>query len=255
MLEAQKVGVPVIKLIKGIQGFLTTIPSQNKKDHCYVSEFFDGENFENKSPTIFEMVEITKYLARLNTLQFPVEETYDSWGNKNLLKEYELNNNKIPSEVNELLLPTIAKLSKLDFNNFSKSVIHGDMQRKHVLKNKKGEFCILDFGCASYDGKVFDLSTYLAWFCIGNDTWENKDRIYQEVIKEYTNHLELSEYELEAIPILTEASYSAYYLKTYILLKEGDKGKETLDWHNSAKNMLHKFREKAKTLRHSQYNG
>jgi len=243
LLEAEKIGVPVIKLIKGNLGFLSTITFRNNIVYFYISKFFDGENFETKTPRIFDVVKIIKYLARLNTLQFQIGESYDSWGNKNLLKEYELNKNKISTEVNTMIIPTITKLTKLEFNKFSKSVIHGDMQRKHVLKNKKGEYCILDFGCASYAGKVFEISTFLAWFCLDENNWKDRKKIYSTVITEYTKRHNLANYELKSIPLLIEASYVSYFLKTSLLIQEGDKSEETYNWHVSAKKMLQKFRK------------
>lgn len=86
-------------------------------------------------------------------------------------------------------------------------MIHGDMQRKHVIKGVDGKYCILDFGCMAFDPKVSVLGVY-------NET----------------HHL--TEAELNSLLILMKASYAAYYFKTSILIDEGDKSLETLEWHN-----------------------
>src|SRR3989344_1201319 len=161
--ESAKIGVPVPKLI-----FYGKISSAS----FIITEFFEGENFENGTPMLSDIIAITAYLSKLNTLNFPVDELYDSWGNKNLLKEYEKSRNNLTSQQDKLIAPIVEGFKKVDFSKFQKAVIHGDLQRKHVLKSSEGEYCILDFGCMSHDAKVVEISTFLAWFCLQEDTSE-----------------------------------------------------------------------------------
>lgn len=177
-------------------------------------------------------------MAKLNTLNFDVYEDYDSWGNKNYAREYKKNKIKVTSEQNRLIEPIYNEFLKLNLSSFSKSVIHGDMQRKHVLKDSKNNYCIFDFGCMSNDLKVIDLSTFLAWFCFQEDTWNDKDSISRVVLDIYNRIHHLTEREIASLPILVKASYGAYYLKTSVLINEGDKSEETMDWHNRAGEML-----------------
>jgi len=90
----------------------------------------------------------------------------------------------------------------------------------------------------AFDPKVIDLSTFLAWFCLQEDTWKDADKIYDEVLYEYDRIHYLSEMEIESLSTLIKSSYAAYYLKTSVLINGGDKSEETLDWHNKAKKML-----------------
>jgi len=236
--ECKSVDVPTTEILLDFNDGLGFVENNGIKTYFIITKYFDGENFQNITPTLKDIKIITVYLTKLNTLNFPVVETYDSWGNKNFGKEYESNKDKITIEQNNLVEPIYKQFANLDLSGFSKSVIHGDMQRKHVKKNLRGEYCILDFGCMANDPKVIDLSTYLAWFCFQEDTWNNKEQIYDEVLFNYDKIHYLSEMEIESLPILIKSSYAAYYLKTSILINEGDKSEETLDWHNKAKKML-----------------
>ncbi len=236
LMEAQAVGVPVTKLITGTKGNLS-FSTNDSTPYC-ITEFFEGDDFQNRTPTIEDMLQVTQYLSNLNTLHFPVTEAYDSWGNKNLIAEYDKNKGQLSREENDLIVPVVEEARNLDFSQFHASVIHGDMQRKHVLKNTKGEYCLLDFGCAANGPKVIELSTFFAWFCLGEDTWSKREEIINKVIALYMPVHNLSQYERDALAILTKAAYAAYYLKTSILLREGDISRETKDWHDESSKML-----------------
>ncbi|OGD91800.1 hypothetical protein A3D81_01535 [Candidatus Curtissbacteria bacterium RIFCSPHIGHO2_02_FULL_40_17] len=227
--ESAKIGVPVPKLI-----FYGKISSAS----FIITEFFEGENFENGTPMLSDIIAITAYLSKLNTLNFPVDELYDSWGNKNLLKEYEKSRNNLTSQQDKLIAPIVEGFKKVDFSKFQKAVIHGDLQRKHVLKSGKGKYCILDFGCMSNDSKVIELSTFLAWFCLQEDTWEQREEIIDKVINNYASIHQLSSQETASIPTLIKASYAAYFLRTSILIKEGDTSEETKEWHEKSNKLL-----------------
>lgn len=232
--ESYKNGVPVTELVGGKHG--TDGKSGDTK--YIVTKFFRGKDFQKVTPTIEDIKEVTGYIAKLNTLNFSIEESYDSWGNKNLYKEYEKHNNKLSVEHKEIIKPIIRDFVKINLSKLAKSVIHGDMQRKHVLKNKGGKYCILDFGCVAYGPKIIDLSTYLAWFCLQKDTWVHRKEIYNLVLCEYTKIHKLSGDEINRLPVLIRASYAAYFMKTSILRAEGDNSAETFEWNKLSKEML-----------------
>ena len=233
--EALKIGVQTLELVQ----------SQTGKDYFFyentysiVTKYFEGENFVETPPTFDEILQVTKNLAKLNTLDFDVDATYDSWGSNNLLNEY-FNTKVKNEEVKKEILPIINFLEEFDTYKFSRGVIHGDMQRKHVLKNST-KLCIIDYGCMRNDLKVYDLSIFLAWFCLGEENWEEREKIFNSVIDEYIKINPLANSEIESLNPLITASYAAYYLKTQELLEQGDKSKDTLDWNNSAKDLYRK---------------
>jgi Ser/Thr protein kinase RdoA (MazF antagonist) len=242
--EANKVGVPTVELIQGEQGLVSSVNGNREQCQFIITKYFEGKNFQTIPPTQEEMVEITGFLAKLNTLNFLIEDTYDSWGNKNILKEYEVNKDKLTADQLALIKPVIQEFKTLEFNSFSKAVIHGDMQRKHVLKSVSGKYCILDYGCMSFDAKVIDLSTYLAWFCLNDQkSWRQRNEIYEEVVKEYCKTHKLTDIELVSLKPLVCASYAAYYQTTSVMINEGDTSGETLEWHNQAEEMLKLYQD------------
>lgn len=238
LITLDQIGVPSLKLVKGREGFLSSVKSGKNKTYYFLTRFFEGDNFVNTPPLLTDMLQVAKFLALINTIEFAVEETYDSWGNKNLLKEFKENYNKLNTDELLLINPVIKTIKKLDFSKFSQSFIHGDMQRKHVLKNKKEEYCVFDFGCMANGPKIIDLSTYLAWFCLAKNNWNQQEKIVKEVVEVYKKFHKLTQYEFDSLIPLTQASWAAYFLKTSVLIKEGDNSTETKDWHDQSENML-----------------
>lgn len=231
-------GIPVTKLVPGNSGELQVININKYNVYFCITDYFEGEDFQNSKPTLSEISAITEYISMLNTLRFDVVEEYDPWGNKYFGQMYKQKSNKLTSLQKMVIDNVYTEFLKIDLTKFSKGIIHGDLQRKHILQSKKREYCILDFGCMAYDPKVIELSTYLAWFCLQEDTWEDRDLIYKTVLAIYNNTHHLSNEEIDSIPTLIRTSYAAYYLTTCVMMNEGDTSEETIEWNNKAKKML-----------------
>lgn len=230
--ELPKIDVPTMRLIA---------KNSKTEPHFIISKFFFGKNFQDIPPSIKDMTKIAGWVSKINTLDFPVVGTYDSWGIKNLSKEYEKNKDSFSLQQMKLIEPIFKKYSQIDLDSLPKSVIHGDMQKKHVLKNDKNQYCIIDFGCAAYDARIIDLCTYLAWFCFDPENWNRRQEIAKFVLAEYQNLQKLTDVELKSVPILTMSSYAAYFQKTSILIRNGDLSEETKEWHDMAQKMLELF--------------
>lgn len=236
--ECKNVGVQTTEILTDYNEGLGLFEYGDVKTYYIITKFFEGKNFQNTTPAIDDIKKVTQLLSKLNTLDFEVDKEYDAWGLKAFPDEYKVKKNRLTPEQDLLIKGIFTDYTKLDMSNFSKSVIHGDMQRKHVIKNDTNEYCIIDFGCMAYDYKVIELATYLAWFCLQEDTWKDKNTIYKEVLSIYNSIHNLTELELQALPLLTRASYSAYYMTTSVMINEGDTSEETRDWHDRSKKML-----------------
>ncbi len=232
--QASNIGVNTLEIVPGQQGYI----SSYQKTYFIITNFFERTNFQNSTPTMDDILFVTESISKLNTLNLEIKGIYDHWGNNNLLKEYSKTKVK-DGDILSSISPLIDFLQKKDLSDFSKALIHGDMQRKHVLKNKS-KYCILDFGCMRYDLKVYEISTLLAWFCLSDDTWYKKDKIFEKVISKYMETHRLSEEEIKMIKPLIAASYASYLLQSTYLIENGDNSTETLGWNTRAREMYMK---------------
>ncbi|MBI4163473.1 MAG: phosphotransferase [Candidatus Aenigmarchaeota archaeon] len=232
LVEFSKAGIPVTKLLKANGNFL--YKTKGKKGYTYVCvmEFFDGKNFEKTKPTEADIKAITNYLAKAHHLSFKVDRNYDSWGTVNLVKEFVDKKEYLTPQDLRLIEPIVNDFRRVDFSKFRKSIIHGDLQRKHVLKNNKDSYCILDLGVMDFNSTVIDLGIFLALFCLDStlSVKYNKD-IYNMVIQEYSKNIKLSEQELNYLPLIIKATYSIYAIQaSYYMVVKKDKSKQTRDW-------------------------
>ena len=232
---ANKLKIPSPKILQAREGDLIT---ETMGQFVMITEMFEGESFAKKPPEMKDMLAVTRAIAKLNQRQEKLVVGYDSWGNANLMREYKRDQDRVGREVKDLIKPVLDQLRKIDTTTFTHGLIHGDIQPNHVLKNERGEYCILDFGVARYDAVVSELSTHLAWFCLSKESWGNYDKIVGKILTEYTKVIKLGREEIATIPLLIAASYAAYYFRTSILIGEGDNSQETREWNQKAKGLM-----------------
>ncbi len=237
--EFHKIGIPTTELISFNKKCLYQSNQSQRKIYSYVTKFFKGNNLLQQQITKRDLLELTKFLAKINTLNFPITYDYDSWGIANILLEFDKKKSSLSIKELNLIEAIVESFKKIDFHLCSKSVIHGDMQKQHVLKNNQGQYCILDLGCLNYDYVIFDLAVFIAEFCTDYSQVLDFKNIYADIIKTYSQIKRLSEYELSIIPFLISAHYAIYFITTNYLIKtQNDTSRETKDWYDFSKKGL-----------------
>lgn len=200
-----------------------------------VMEYFAGKSFlkQKTEPTIAEMVDITKDIAKINSVSFKPLGIYDVWVVQNLPLEFEKKKRFLSKEDASLIASIVPRLEKIDYSRCAKGTIHNDIQRSNVLKNKKGEIRIIDFSVMEYHAVAIELATFLALFCTNpkKDSITQIRNIYQAVIEEYQKTKKLSVYDLEILQLLMAGTYGANCLAaSYELRGKGGDSEETKYW-------------------------
>ncbi len=219
LVKLYRGNVPVTRVLKAKKGYYY----KTQNTYTVVMDFVEGQNFLKLRPTKKDIFSLTQSLARIHNFKFKVNRNYDSWGPVNFLKEYSYKKKYLNKEDTLLINSIKSEYQKIDFSKLRKSVIHGDMQREHVLKNKKGELCILDLGCMNYDPAVVDLAIFIAQF----DEYADVNLI----IKEYQKYHKLNKEELKALPVFIKTTYASYFMTANYRLKAlNDNSAQTLKW-------------------------
>ncbi len=234
LIEGKKIGVPLVNLRVSNTGYVAEVEDTK----IIVMDYFDGNNFSTHDPTLGEIKSVSRFLSLFNTLNFPVSESYDSWGNNNLLVEWAANNRKLSHQTRIKVKKVVSEISNINLSGMKKGVIHADTQKKHVLKNARGKYCLIDLGCMRNDYLVYEISTFIAWFCLSEDNRTQWDDIFNLVVKIYKERHALKNLEILVIKPLIRASFAAYLLKTDHLIMGGDDSPETKDWNNKARGLL-----------------
>jgi Ser/Thr protein kinase RdoA (MazF antagonist) len=204
--------------------------------HVLVMEFFEGKHFLEIAPTIKDMQNITLILKQLHSLDFPLQDHIcdDPWQPQFLHKYYKKHANILPPKEKLILKKTVQKLKLLDLNKYKKTPTHGDIMRNNILKNSKGEYCLLDFGVIANNYWIIDLALFLAGFCLDPKlNIKTNQKILNKVINTYLKHRKIKKEITDDLNLLITASYSAFYLAaTLEKIMENNFSDENMYWIN-----------------------
>ena len=216
--------------------------SGHSQDICLcVSEFFTGDNFAGRTPERDDIMAVVHFLATLHTLPLQVASNYDSWGTLNLPHEFARKRALASDETVRLVAPIAENAADLKFGRVRRRVIHGDLQRKHVLKDSGGHYCILDFGCIQYSYPIVDLGVFLALFCLLDTKLADAQRMIHDVLDMYLELAPLPSPHIALLGPLILSTWASYLLTADVLLRQGDRSQQTRQWYRMALRSLRAF--------------
>lgn len=229
---------PVPRILAPDGDGIYRVPGNIRDTHICISEFFEGVNFLKHPPQRTDVLAVTQFLATLHSMPLSIGHTYDSWGTLNLPQEFARKKALVSDETISLVAPLADAMSTLSFGKAQRQLIHGDLQRKHVLKNSSGGYCVLDFGCMDYSYPVVDLGIFLALFCLeGIEPAQAKD-VITEVLTLYCAIATLPIQHIALLGTLIQATWASYLLTADYLMRRGDRSPQTRQWYRFALNCL-----------------
>lgn len=234
---------PAPKLFPVNNSYLYTIHDGKKQSQLCVMNYFSDTSLLDQPPTRIDILTVAGFLGKLHAITTPVYSDYDSWSVVNTTSEYTKNAQFVPVKYRSIVDKAIELYSDIDLSGFRKSLIHGDIQREHVLKNDKGNLCIIDWACMSNNSCVVDLGIFYAQFGIGL-SMDLLRSFISDSLKIYAKETPLSSKEIVSIPILMRAHHAAYLIKTsYLMYGKHDTSQQTQDWFNFSSQGLQQLNE------------
>lgn len=235
---------PVPKMLTANGEAIYCAPGEMRDTYVCVSEYFEGENFARRPPQLGDMVAVAHFLATLHKLPLHVGHTYDSWGTLTLPQEFARKRAYVSEETVALVAPLAEAVADLKFGRARRAIIHGDLQRKHVLKNSSNHYCVLDFGCADYNYPIVDLGVFLALFCLLDTKPTDTYKIIGDVLDTYLGLAPLPARHIALLGALIRATWASYLLTADFLMRQGDRSPQTRQWYRSALRSLRAFEGK-----------
>ena len=232
---------PVPQILTAHGEAIYRAPGQLRDTHVCVSEYFAGENFVRSSPQRDAMLTVSRFLAALHTLPLHIGHTYDSWGTLNLPQEFARKLAHVSNETITLVAPLAEAVADMKFGRARRRVIHGDIQRKHVLQNSSGQYCVLDFGCVDYNYPIVDLGVFLALFCLLDTEPGDAQGVIENVLDTYLALAPLPARHVALLGALIRATWASYLLTADYLIHQGDRSLQTRQWYRSALRSLTTF--------------
>ena len=206
-----------------------------------VSEYFAGQNFVRRAPARDDILAITRFLASMHTMPLNVRYVYDSWATLNLPQEFARKQEIVSDEPARLVAPLADAVAGIQFGRARKCVIHGDLQRKHVLSTGAGQLCILDFGCMNHSYPIVDLGVFLALFCLEGVKPCHAPAMIADVLAEYRAHALLPARHDALLGTVICATWASYLLTAEYLMCQGDHSQQTRQWRRFALRQLHAY--------------
>ncbi len=241
LLRDHAIAVP--NLVHGSDNPLIEIPGASTKAYAIVMDYFDGPSLEEIPPHDSDIVYLAGCLSRMHQLPLNVSRYYDDWGAANLAKEFEEKHSYLSA--NDLLLVknVVERFKLIVLSQLHQCAIHGDLYRAHVLKNDRGEYCMIDFGCMDFNAAVLDLAIFIAHVCLDSNLPPAETRrIYHLAVNAYCMNRSITAEELSAVPILVAASYAAYIVATSsLIVANNDHTMQTQQWLATSRAKLTSF--------------
>jgi len=236
LVAFHKSGVKVPKIYKSKKGkFIYYYEDNDAMVLGCVMEFFQGKSFYKckKEPSKKEIKSIIKEIYKVNITKFKPKGIYDVWVLQNLVSEFDKKSQFLTKHDYRKILPIVKKAKELKYSGLTKGVIHNDIQRSNVLKDKNGNIRIIDFSVMEYNAISIELATFIALFCINPMIYQAKAVKYRIkfVLEEYQKYRRLNKQDILIIPDFIKATYAANCLAgSFELSGKGNNTEETKYW-------------------------
>lgn len=215
MVSLRADGVPVPKLYKAGDDYLLKlmVPHNDEPIWMLVMEYFEGVDFINEKPTLKDIQVIAKILTKINSSKMIRRPMYDPWQPQFFMEEYHENEGLLEDANKKLLEEVVVKYQQIDLNKLPRAPIHADFMRNNLLRNKKGDYCVLDFGVVNLAPRIADLAVFLAGFCLDPEISLAENKLaYQTGLEEYSKYIALTDYEKEHLATMVQAAYGLFHI-------------------------------------------
>ena len=232
MQAVNEAGVSHPKLFKSEQGYLHKMDIDEAEIFMFVMQFVDGKTFYDlrKKPTEKEIRFLAKQAALINKIDLRPAYVYDSWAIPNFLKEYEEIRGKLKKSDQNLIDPVAKEFEALDLDKLPKAFVHGDIIDTNTIRDKEGKLWILDFSVSNYYPRIQEITILACDLLLDFSHPEKYKRNLQVALEEYQKEVQLTDKELEVLPLYIKVSHAMHILgSSKSIIKDGD-SKESQDW-------------------------
>ncbi len=210
-------GVSYPKLYKSKQGYLHILHIDGITLRLCVQEYINGSNFVtlNTDPDFNEIVEISRQAALINGVRYrPTYCERDTWATRNFLEQYPVKRKALDTEEKKLVTPLLNDFKRIKFDALPHCLVHGDIIRTNVMKDKENKIWVIDFGVTAYQPRIIELAVLLHDICndLGSPRIARKKR--ELALNEYSKSIQLTQLEMEVLPTFTKVTHAMYLMSS-----------------------------------------
>lgn len=221
--------------------------------NCCVIEYIDGKDLYTKGEKMLreDIDELISIIVPMHKMKEKLEIDYDEYCFMKIKEAYAKTKDKISSKLKDEVREFLKEYNKVNFSKLPLCFIHGDLISSNIMKDISGKLWLIDFYESGTGVRILDIVKILnSVIFLYYDKKGNK-QLEKYFLDKYQEHLHLTEYELEVLPILRKAdSYVGLMLGEYDLLTE--EKEETRFWLKNDAEVIKKisigFRNEIKEL-------
>lgn len=233
--------VSLPKIYFSNQGMLSKLTFQGQELRLCVAEFISGKTFFElgRLPSKSEIIEISKQVAKINTVNFKPGFLYDSWAITSFEKEMELKAKYLSKEDSDLLFPLLNEFKDMKINELPHALVHGDVISTNAILDDSGKIFLIDFSVANYYPRIQELAILACNLLFDENSKENSDTNLKLALESYQQETKLTNRELEVLPTYIKLAHAMHVLcANYEKVIENNDSDENEYWLNLGRNGL-----------------
>jgi Ser/Thr protein kinase RdoA (MazF antagonist) len=209
---------------------LYRIKYENKELRLCVMEFIDGINMYNLSRDLLEdeIKDVARQLAKLDKIDYGVEEYYDEWTITNFENEYNKKAAYLQESDKDKIIEIHNLLKKTNFDALPKAYIHADVIKSNLILAKTGDIYIIDFSVLNYLPRIIELIVAFI-LCLRKDRKDSIKNI-NILLNEYNKINHITQEEVQLIPIAFDTFSAMNILQTSFIKATSETFKENEYW-------------------------
>lgn len=208
-------GVQHPKLLKSSQGTLYETRYGKLPVRLCVMQYIDGKSIYDLKSGLNsgEQKFLIKEAALVNKINLKPKFIYDSWAVSNFLKEFKKKQKYLDTASKKVLDRLAKEFSKFRIATLPHCLVHGDIIKTNVLRNKAGRIFIIDFSVSNYYPRIQELAVLLCSCLFDEKHPEKIARQRNFAIREYQRYVQLTDGEINAFPIFCDVAHAMHVLQ------------------------------------------
>ena len=183
-----------------------------------VMKYIEGKNYFDlkEMPKKEEIRKLAKDLAHINSIKLDEEipHIYDSWAIVNFAKEYKKKEQYLEEKEREILNPILEEFKSTDIDSLPKALVHGDLLKTNVIRDKQNQPWIVDFSVANIYPRILEIAITATHILFDPNSKEDTENNLEILLEEYEKEIVLTKEEKEALPKFIRFSYGIELLNT-----------------------------------------
>lgn len=204
-----------------------------------VMEYIDGTNMYqlNRYLTLQELSGVAEQIAKINSINYDVEEYYDEWTITNFESEYNKKMKHLEGEDKELVGEALKQFYTIDFEKLKKCYTHADVIIANLILDKLGKIWIIDFSVLNYLPRLIELGVAVFGICMTDDREETISRM-NHFLKAYTKFNKLDDIEIKTFSAVFNCISAMNILQTDYIKATSEDFEENVHWLTEGRKAL-----------------